>query len=241
MKKIWLAFLLAGCVGAGWMMPDEFSYVPVQTDIYQIATWQKISNPKNNEIHIYIEGDGNAYDNYGQPTDNPTPRGKMLRELAIKDEFPNVVYMARPCQFIMNEKCSVTDWTDGRFSQKIIDSVTQAINKIADEKQITLIGYSGGAMVSGLVIKQNQNMKIKKWITIAGVLNHKKWTEYFGDKPLKKSLDMESLPEIPQTHFVGGEDETVPYELVKQWANEKDIRFVPGASHDDFININLFK
>ena len=241
MKKIWMAFLLVGCTGAGWVAPDNFNYVPVDTDKYQIATWQKISNPKNNEIHIYIEGDGNAYDNYGQPTDNPTPRGKMLRELAIKDEFPNVVYMARPCQFIMNEKCSITDWTDGRFSQKIIDSVTQAINKTAGKKQITLIGYSGGAMVSGLVIKQNQNMKIKKWITIAGVLNHKKWTEYFGDKPLKKSLDMEGLPEILQTHFVGDDDETVPYELVKQWANEKDIRFVPGASHDDFSNINLFK
>ena len=240
MKKLLFCLLLSGCAGAGWVAPSDFQYVPIQTDSYQIATWQKINNPKNNLIHIYIEGDGNAFDSYGLPTSNPTPHGTLVRDLATKDNFENVVYMARPCQFIMDENCSVDDWTTGRFSQKIMDAESQAINKIAKNKKVILIGYSGGAMVSGLMIKQNPKLKVDKWITIAGVLNHKKWTEYFGDEPLNKSLDMETLPNVNQVHFVGGRDKVVPYDLAKTWAKEKDIKLVPGATHDDFKNIKIF-
>ena len=140
----------------------------------------------------------------------------------------------------MDENCSVDDWTNGRFSQKIIDAESRAIKQIAQNKKIVLVGYSGGAMVSGLIIKQNPKLKVEKWITIAGVLNHKKWTEYFGDETLNESLDMETLPNIPQVHFVGERDKVVPYELAKTWAAEKDIKLVPKARHDDFKDLNLF-
>ena len=79
MKKIFLFFLLAACGGVNWVAPDGFVYAPIQTDTYEIATWQKINNPKNNTVHIYIEGDGHAFDAYGQPTNNPTPRGTFVR------------------------------------------------------------------------------------------------------------------------------------------------------------------
>lgn len=240
MKKFLFVFLLSGCAGANWVAPDDFQYVPVQTDSYKIATWQKINNSKNNQIHIYIEGDGNAFDSYGQPTSNPTPRGTFVRDLAVADNFENVVYVARPCQFIMDKNCNESDWTDGRFSQKVIDAESRVIKQIAKNKKITIIGYSGGAMVSGLIIKQNPKMNFEKWITIAGVLNHKKWTEYFSDKPLDESLNMETLPAIAQTHFVGERDDVVPYELAKTWADETDIKLIPKASHNDFKDLKIF-
>ena len=240
MKRVLLCFLLVACAGVNWVVPDGFQYVPIKTDSYEIATWQKIDNPKNNLIHIYIEGDGHAFDAYGQPTNDPTPRGTLMRDLAAADNFENVVYMARPCQFIMDDNCSESDWTDGRFSQKIIDAQSRAIKQIAKNKSVTLIGYSGGAMVSGLVIKQNPKLKVDKWITIAGVLNHKMWTEYFGDEPLMKSLNMETLQNVPQVHFVGGHDKVVPYDLAKNWANEENIKLIPNASHDDFEDLKIF-
>jgi len=240
MKRLLLCFLLSACAGVGWTPPDNFQYVPIKTDSYEIATWQKINDPKNNTVHIYLEGDGNAFDAYGQPNDDPTPRGTFVRDMVTCDNFENVVYVARPCQFIMDKKCSQTDWTSGRFSQKIISAESQAINKIAKNKHVILIGYSGGGMVSGLIIKQNQKLKVDRWITIAGVLNHKMWTDYFGDEPLKESLDMETLPNVVQVHFVGGRDRVVPYELAKTWANEKDIKLVPDATHDDFKGIEIF-
>lgn len=239
MKKIWLCFLVAGCSG-NWIVPDGFQYVPIKTDNYEIATWQKINNVKNDTLHVYIEGDGHAFDAYGRPTNDPTPRGTLVRDLAAADNFENVVYIARPCQFIMDENCSQTDWTDGRFSQKIIDAESAVIKQIAKNKHIVLIGYSGGAMVSGLIIKQNPKMKVDKWITIAGVLNHKKWTQYFGDEPLNKSIDMDALPNVPQIHFVGGRDSVVPYDLAKNWANQSDIKLIEKARHNDFGDLKIF-
>jgi len=241
MKKIFLLLFLSACTGAGWKAPDGFTFVPVKSGQYEIATWQKINNPKNNHIHIYIEGDGRAFNAHGQPTSNPTPRGTFVRDLVARDNFENVVYMARPCQFIMTDSCKEADWTNGRFSQKIITAQSDVINQIGNGKKITLIGYSGGAMVSGLVIEQNPKLKVEKWVTIAGVLNHKKWTEYFGDEDLSESLNLENLPSIKQIHFVGENDKTVPYELAKSWANESDIKLVPNATHDDFGDLKLFE
>lgn len=232
--------LLMGCVRTTWNTLDDFKYVQIKTEKYTIATWQKIRNPKNNNIHIYIEGDGNAYNAYGRPTSDPTPQGTFVRDLVRNDNFENVVYMARPCQYIMDDNCKQTDWTQGRFSQQIINAQTEAIKQIANDKKITLIGYSGGGMLSGLIINQNPQMNFEKWITIAGVLNHDQWTQYFGDAPLTESLDMVSLPKIPQTHFVGERDRVVPYELSKQWVDEKNIVLIPNATHDDFFELKLF-
>ena len=232
--------MLSACAGVGWVVPPDFQYVPIKTDSYEIATWQKINNPENNIVHVYIEGDGNSFDVYGFPTDDPTPRGTLVRDLATRDNFENVVYVARPCQFIMDDICKEQDWTTARFSQKIIDAESVVIKQIAKNKHIVLIGYSGGAMVSGLVLKQNPKLKVDKWITVAGVLNHKKWTEYFGDKALSESLNMDTLPNVAQVHFVGGRDEIVPYDLAKTWADKKDIKIIPTATHYDFKELEIF-
>ena len=243
MKKflsVLIALFLCACGGTNWKAPDDFIYVPIKSGEYEIATWQKINNPKNNHIHIYIEGDGRAFNAYGRPTNDPTPRGTVVRDLAASDNFYNVVYMARPCQFIMSDSCNESDWTSGRFSQKIITALSRAIKQITGNKKITLIGYSGGAMVSGLVIKQNPKLNVEKWVTIAGVLDHEKWTTYFGDESLSESLNMKTLPNVPQVHYIGERDETVPYELAKTWAKESDIKTVSNAEHDDFKNLKIF-
>ena len=241
MKIFLILFLLSGCINIYQNTLSDFDYKPIKTNKYTIATWQKINNPKNEHIHIYIEGDGNSFNAYGYPTSDPTPHRKFVRDLATKDTFDNVVYIARPCQYIMDKNCKQSDWTKGRFSQDIINAETEVINQIAGNKKITIIGYSGGAMISGLVIKQNPNMKFEKWITIAGVLNHSKWTQYFGDTPLTESLDLNTLPNIKQKHFVGSRDKVVPYNLAKQWANPQDIILIKNATHNDFSEIDLFK
>ena len=244
MKKflsVLIVLFLCACGGTNWKTPDDFVYVPVKSGEYEIATWQKINNPKNNNIHIYIEGDGNAFNAYGQPNSNPTPHGTFVRDLATKDNFDNVVYMARPCQFIMSNNCNESDWATGRFSQKIVTAQGGAIKQIAGNRKITLIGYSGGAMISGLIIEQNPKLKVDKWITVAGVLNHKKWTQYFGDKDLNESLNMEKLPNVNQVHFIGEHDDIVPYELAKTWLAESDMKLIKNATHDDFGDLKLFE
>lgn len=239
MKKVIFSFIfvLSGCA-SNWYAPDNFLYKPIVAGDFEIATWQKITDNLS-PVHIYIEGDGHSFDGRGIPTSDPTPHGMFLRNLAIKDSAPNVVYMARPCQFIMSDSCSVVDWTVGRFSKRIIDAVSNAVKQVAGNRDVILIGYSGGAMVSGLVIKNNPDLNIKKWITIAGVLNHSAWTDYFGDAPLVSSLSLGSLPDVDQLHYVAEFDKVVPFSLTQNVVSEDDIIIVSGATHNNFGNITI--
>ncbi len=93
-----------------------------------------------------------------------------------------------------------------------------------------------GAMASALVIQNNPDIKIQKWVTIAGVLNHHDWTEYFGDSNLDKSLNIKNLPDVPQIHYVGTDDLIVPIELSKKWVPKNKLRIVPGATHTNFLD-----
>lgn len=232
-----ILLLLCGCVST-WHAPDDFLFVPVKSGGYEIATWQKITN-STDEIHIYIEGDGRSFDSRGRPNYDPTPRGTFLRNIATSDNAANVVYMARPCQFIMSDSCTKSDWTDGRFSQKIIDSMSGAVKGIANGRPIILMGYSGGAMISGLIIENTPELNVKKWITIAGVLNHADWTEYFGDTPLSHSLDMDDLPQVKQLHYAAEKDEVVPLELTKKWVGEENVIIIKNATHDAFGDFDI--
>lgn len=239
MKKRICFFILAltGCV-ADKNVFDDFIYSPVATKYFEIATWQKLTNSCS-PVHMYIEGDGNAFDVYGYPTTDPTPKGRFVRELATSDNAENVVYMARPCQFICSENCNQRDWTGGRFSEKVIDSMAEAIRKVAKGREIILIGYSGGALLSGLIIQNNEDLMVKKWVTIAGVLNHSAWTEYFNDSPLSDSIDLDELPNVPQLHYVAEYDMVVPLELTYRFANMDDIIVVQGATHGNFGDLKL--
>ncbi len=240
MKKfvfILFSLVLCGCAGH-YDMPNDFEYKPITTQNHTIATWQKISDKKQ-PIHIYIEGDGHAFYANGLPTNNPTPSDSFLRNLASSDSHNNVVYIARPCQFIFDSNCDISDWTIARFSQDNIDSVAYVIKQIAKSRPIVLIGYSGGALMSGLIIEQNPNIRVKKWITVAGVLNHHDWTRYFGDADLDKSVDLEKMPNIPQIHYVGDRDTVVPLDLSKKWVKNDNLEVIPGASHNDFPSLEI--
>lgn len=234
MKKIlFVLLLLCGCRGI--VVPDTFAYKEIQTDSYKLASWQKITD-ESQPIRIYIEGDGYAFNYAGQPTNNPTPRGTFLREIAFNDPNANVVYLARPCQFVDDKHCTQKDWTTGRFSQDIVNSTTQAIKSITGKQPMILIGYSGGALLSGLIIEQNPKLPVKKWITLAGVLNHTKWTEDLNLPPLKDSIELKKLPSIPQLHLIGDKDTTVSYKLTESLVDKDSLIIIPGAAHDDGYN-----
>ena len=227
-----LCFLLSGCV-ASWVVPSDFTYTVVRSGAYNLATYQRISDTTS-PIHIYIEGDGAAFDAGGRPTHNPTPHGTFLRDLAAHDTSPNVVYLARPCQYIMSDSCAQTDWTDGRFSQKIIESMAHAIEQIAYKQPVILVGYSGGAMISGLIIEQHPSITVQKWVTIAGVLNHADWTDYFGDMPLRQSMNLNKLPYISQLHYIARDDAVVPNELSRKWVAPENLKIIDDATHSSF-------
>ena len=239
MRASGILFLLflSGCVWP-WRAPSEFQESIIETEKYNILTYQKITDSVS-PIHIYIEGDGHAFDGAGRATADPTPRGTFMRDLAIRDTHINVVYMARPCQYILSKKCSKSDWTIGRFSAEVIESMSNAIKQVAQNRPVVLIGYSGGAMVSGLVILRLSDINIEQWITIAGVLNHSDWTEYFGDAPLSMSLDMSNLPDVNQIHYIADGDTVVPNSLSYKWTAGHILKQIPNSTHSNFPDIEL--
>ncbi|MBQ2017640.1 MAG: hypothetical protein II208_03915 [Alphaproteobacteria bacterium] len=236
--KICIFLLLSACASA-WQPPSDFIYAPISAGKYTIATFQRVLDNET-PIHIYIEGDGHSFDAHGHPTSDPTPHSTFLRDLASRDSSPNVIYMARPCQYIKSSACSRIDWTSGRFSSDVIESVADAIKQVAGNTSVVLIGYSGGAMVSGLVIQNNHDLSVKKWITIAGVLNHADWTSYFKDAPLSASLNLNGLPNVPQVHYIARGDRVVPNSLSRKWVGDKKLVVIDGATHNKFPDINLF-
>ena len=72
--------------------------------------------------------------------------------------------------------------------QMAADLINGALINKTPARRIILIGYSGGALLCGLIINHYQEeLNIVRWITIAGLLNHTRWTRHFGYNPLKKS------------------------------------------------------
>lgn len=239
MKKVFLGFIL--CVLSGCASQNVLSDMRFQTNMappYLLASWHKIQQP-GQPLKVYIEGDGMAFDANGQPTSNPTPHSTFLREIAAHDPSPNVVYLARPCQYVTPKTCSVKDWTTGRFSKNVVASTHTAVRSLmkkADTDQVILIGYSGGATVAGLVAVKNPQV-VKGVITIAGVLDHEAWTTYHNDPPLTASENLADYKRVfntlPQHHFVGEKDKVVPPPLVQDFVQDEDrVTVVKGATHD---------
>ncbi len=238
MKKTFLllGLLLTACATPNLLKNRNYEVVPAGG--YALATWHNIQkSTQGHPLKVYIEGDGNAFNNRGIPTDNPTPKGRFIQELSAGDSNPNVVYLGRPCQWIPSTKCSVKDWTTGRFSKEILnamDDVVIRLMKKAKTDRVILIGFSGGAQIAEVIAVRHPE-KIKKLITVAGVLDYKTWAEYLHDKELIHSMNLSGylskLKGINQVHYVGTKDPVVPLELMYQWVDESLIVPVKGAKH----------
>ena len=240
MKKILLSVLILFTISCvhNIMPPADFVYKEIYTDTFTLYAYQKITNI-NKPVKIYIEGDGHAFNFHGLPSSDPTPKSDFLKNIAFSDYNENVVYLARPCQYILtkNPICSQRHWTTARFAPEVIRSTAQAIKKLASNNEVILIGYSGGAQVAGLVAVLNPDIKVKKIITIAGNLDHLAWTTYHKLSPLSESLNLENyqttFAQIPQLHYIGAKDKNIIPELTNNFIQNKSLIIkVNEASHN---------
>ncbi len=153
-------------------------------------------------LNIFLEGDG-------------TP-GTAL-ELA---EFigGNSVYIARPCQYFscqQSTNCDKALWTSHRYSRVVIESISRAITAMKIRYQasrVRLIGFSGGGAIATIIAAQRDDIDLL--ITVAGNLDHKRWTEFNEIAPLIGSLNpvdfARSLERVKQIHLIGERDNVVP-------------------------------
>lgn len=228
----------------------DFRFQTVTAPPYIVASWYKIQSP-GQVLRVYIEGDGTVLNEDGSVSQNPTPTDTFLRSMASADPNPNVAYLGRPCQYLQAGPCSEEDWTSGRYSSKIVDSMEETIYglmKKARTDQVVLIGYDGGAQIAGLIAVRFPQDHVEV-ITIGGILDQYAWTQYHKYPPLIKSMNLADYKKrfatLKQHHFVGGKDEVVPLFLVKEFVlDDKVITLVPGATHEkgfDRVSKDIYK
>ena len=216
----------------------------IKTDKFTLTSYQKISAPGEGLV-VYIEGDGRAWRTPRKISKDPTPKNTLVLELAAMDISPNVVYLARPCQYTDRSLEPFYDskyWTSDRFSEEVVRSMDQAIEEICSDRgasEVHIVGYSGGAAVAALIAARRSD--IASFRSIAGNLDPAALNEYHNVSPLKGSLDpldaAAKLKNIPQEHFIGKQDKVVPGFIAQNFVNAEgaavnvEIIRVEGASH----------
>ena len=213
---------------------------------FVLQTFMRLGKP-GAPIHVYGEGDGFAWINRSQPSPDPTPTDPTALRLAAADPSPNVVYVARPCQYVRSggsRRCEEDYWTERRFASEVVESVDEVIGKLKERGGgglIDLFGFSGGGAVAALTAARRTDVASLR--TVAGNLDHVVMNQRAEVSPLIGSLNAadvaDKLSAVPQIHFIGGEDNITPSyiaESYKAHARRKDciaIVPVPGVSHID--------
>jgi len=193
---------------------NGFTQKLVKGGDFWLTTFQRITD-QNKPFVFYLEGDGDAFLKYGGLTENPTPQYQFVLKLASLDNRPNVVYIARPCQYTpmdINPKCSPVYWSDRRMSEEVVTSVNDVIETLAKGQGVSLVGYSGGGGIAVLVAARNKY--VRDVVTLAGNLDHISFNQHHKKRPMIGSLNpidyATQLSNVPQLHLSGGEDTIVP-------------------------------
>jgi pimeloyl-ACP methyl ester carboxylesterase len=248
-----LLFLMAGCAGpdvhadkiaqSAGLQRDE-----VDTGDFVLTAFYRITRPDLPST-IYIEGDGLAWRTRYQPSYDPTPHQALGLALAAADTAPNVVYLARPCQFTpmaASPRCSVEYWTGKRYAEEVIVAMNRAISHYAaltPGQRINLVGYSGGGAVAVLVAARRDDVASLR--TVGGNLDHVAVNRLHGVSAMPDSLNAidvaQRIAAIPQIHFSGADDTVVPAAIAQSFVAAvgsacAQMRVVPGMSHESDWN-----
>ena len=170
-------------------------------------------------LHVYMEGDGRAWESRHRPAADPTPGEPVCLRLAEADPSPGpVLYLARPCQYVGADNaalCQPVHWTAGRLSEEVIASLDAAVSMALQRtgaQRVVLVGYSGGGAAAALVAARRQDVVFLG--SVAGVLDHAAWTAHHKVSPLRQSLNpaaqVEVLRRLPQRHMTSPGDAVVP-------------------------------
>tara|TARA_B100000787_G_scaffold157335_1_gene134041 strand:- start:1443 stop:2249 length:807 start_codon:yes stop_codon:yes gene_type:complete len=219
---------------------NKFSKNIYSTKFFNIYSLEKIKN--NQKLTIYVEGDGMSWVDRFTPSSDPTPTDPLAFRMASIDGEDNVIYLARPCQYEWSNNCNKDIWTISQYSLEVLNSYKEIIHHLSKiYKEIHLVGYSGGAGIV-MYLGSIENVNVKSIRTIAGNINHNELSKILNISRLKKSVNFYSIEnktrEIPQIHYYGLKDKTVPNELQISFAERNinnnciKIQSVKKANHN---------
>ncbi|MEW6345197.1 MAG: alpha/beta hydrolase [Pseudomonadota bacterium] len=246
-----LVSLITGCVtldrGAhadALAKPAGLKRELIDTDSFVLTAFARITRA-DEPLDVYIEGDGLAWISRSEPSLDPTPREATGLALAAADRAPNVVYLARPCQFTpmaVNPRCGIPYWTGKRFAPEVVESVNEAVTRFAARvpgQPINLVGYSGGGALAVLIAARRTDIASIR--TVAGNLDDEFVNRLHQVSPMPQSenpIDFATrVAAIPQVHFSGASDTVVPPVVAQRFVHATgdrcaQARTVPEVTHD---------
>ncbi len=200
-------------------LPIEFKVQKYHTSTFTLHGLLRAPKVNNDSLHVYIEGDGLAWISRTKPSTNPTPTDDVTLSLAKHDPSnAAVLYLARPCQYVQGQDrrlCQRKFWTSHRLAPEVITALNEAIDKAKQDtnaKDVVLVGFSGGGAAAVLVAAKRNDVKFLG--SVAGLLDHEKWTNWHNVSPLSGSLNpvefVQQVQSIPQKHISGLSDDIVP-------------------------------
>ena len=213
----------------------------IATDDFLLTTYQRFdATADNKQMVVYIEGDGMAWISRDQLSSNPTPVQPIALKLASIDTNANVLYVARPCQYLWPQKmnrCSSKYWSNKRGSEEVISSINQAISIVKQKQNISsirLIGYSGGGGIAALIADRRAD--VSEFVSVSGNLNYKLFTQTHNLSPMNGSIDpitvANQIDSIPQIHYVGADDKIIPRQIALSFSDK--VKVINNVSHDNW-------
>ncbi len=220
--------------------------------------------PTNNAVNsgyadetltVFIEGDGAPWENNGfSPPADPTPQKPIGLELTIQEtkiqiqtnvqstRTPGrvIAYLSRPCQFVKRRPCRPDLWTDGRYGDRAMQLITEALVSLmqtTNTRRLYIVGYSGGGVVAKLLEKHLDGLECI--VTLAAPLDLGAWTSRLRISPLQitksQASTQKSTPEVISSHYIGDHDKLVRLSDLGGYAvpsPHNSVISLPGVSHN---------
>jgi hypothetical protein len=220
-----------------------FEKVYINSPPFVLASYQKLTKLGGSYV-FYVEGDGLAFTRNGV-SKNPTPTTNHFLKLAFEDNHDNIVYVARPCQYVsfeLSPACRDNKyWTSDRFSRESVDAIYAAMNGVVNGGQFDIVGFSGGGAIA-TIISAEHNKQIKSLVTVAGNLDHVAFNDYHHVDHMTGSLNpidfADKISSVRQLHLCGARDKRVPCLIAEKFnlkvaSKNSEVRIISGASHND--------
>lgn len=219
----------------------------ITTERFAVMTYARMDDLQQ-PLRVYLEGDGKAWITRTRISLDPTPHDPLALRLAAQDLSANVVYIARPCQYVnlrQESHCNPHLWSQARYSEEIVSAIDAVIDayvrRLGANPVIELVGYSGGGALAVLVAQRRGDVSGLR--TVAGNLDTKQFTRLHQVSPLKDSLNPAAyaaqLRHLPQRHYAGTADPVIPvaialaYQQAAGHAGCVEVRPLSGASHSE--------
>ena len=191
---------------------------------FALTVFSRIGAP-DAPARVYIEGDGFAWLDRMTPSGDPTPKDPIGLRLAAADPGPNVIYIARPCQYTglaNGAACPQRYWTDARLAPETIAAMEDALDDFKRRYGLAsfeLAGYSGGGGAAVLIAARRTDITALR--TVAGAIDAASFRRVHGLGPASGSLEPEAaalaLRRLPQLHFSGADDRIVTQVIARDY------------------------